>query len=66
MKKVIKFIFGDKDSVRRKVILTMAETMASMLVVYSTVWEVDWRGVVGTVLMSGLLTLLIHIKDIKA
>jgi len=63
--KVIKFIFGNKDSVRRKVIYTMAETMASMLIVYSTIWDVDWRGVIGTVVMSGLLTLLIHIKDIK-
>ena len=63
--KVIKFIFGNKDSVRRKVIYTMAETLASMLIVYSSIFEVDWRGVAGTVLMSGILTFLLHIKDIK-
>lgn len=63
--KVIKFIFGNKDSVRRKVIYTMAEVLGAFLVAYNTIWEVDWRGAIGTTLMAGLLCFLIHIKDIK-
>lgn len=65
MKKVFFYIIGTKDSVRRKVILTMAETMSALLVVSNTIWDVDWRCVIGTTLLSGLVTMLIHIKDIK-
>ena len=63
--KIIKFIFGGKDSVRRKVIYTMAETMSALIIVANTVWEIDWKAVIGATLLSGLITLLAHIKDIK-
>lgn len=48
-----------------KVIKTMAETMSALIIVNTTVWEIDWKAVIGATLLSGLITILLNLKDIK-
>ncbi len=57
-----------KKSVKKvliKVAKTMAEVALSFLTIGMTIQEVDWEHLVSVTLLSGLITILFNIKEIK-
>lgn len=48
-----------------KVIKTMAETMSALIISKATIFDIDWKTVLGATLLSGLITILLNLKDIK-
>lgn len=57
-----------KKSVKKvliKVAKTMAEVALSFLTIGMTIQEVDWEHLISVTLLSGLITILFNIKEIK-
>lgn len=48
-----------------KVAKTMAEVMLSFLTIGMTIQEVDWEHLISVTLLSGIITILFNIKEIK-
>ena len=48
-----------------KVAKTMAEVMLSFLTIGMTMQEVDWQHILSVTLLSGIITILFNIKEIK-